>query len=129
MTIAIDAGGGIFQFYREGVIGKNDGCGTGLNHAVVLVGYSDKDGGDDDSSPTPDPDPQPASDCTVFKWWHSCEQDDRRRLQKDSNGYHNYWKIQNSWGTGWGDNGFVLFEIAEGDGVCGMNGYVEYVEM
>merc|ERR1712156_1417243 len=36
---------------------------------------------------------------------------------------HNYWKIQNSWGTNWGDQGFVLFEIAEGAGVCGMNSY------
>merc|ERR1712079_880161 len=40
------------------------------------------------------------------------------------NGYDNYWKIQNSWGTGWGDQGFILFEIAEGAGVCGMNSYI-----
>jgi len=84
-----------------------------------------------DPSPSPTPDPTPTPDvgtCEVYKWWHSCN-DNKRRLQKDSNGYHNYWKIQNSWGTNWGDKGFVLFEIADGAGVCGMNSYIEWVEM
>merc|ERR1712156_879072 len=37
MTIAIDAGDGVFQFYKNGVIARDAGCGTGLNHAVVLL--------------------------------------------------------------------------------------------
>jgi len=40
----------------------------------------------------------------------------------------NYWKVQNSWGTGWGDDGFILIEIVGGDGVCGINKVVEWVE-
>ena len=138
MTIAIDAGDGVFQFYKNGVIAKDAGCGTGLNHAVVLVGYTDEDDGSTPApqpDPTPDPSPSPTPDpavgeCEVYKWWHTCKDSSNgRRLQKDANGYHNYWKIQNSWGTNWGDQGFVLFEIAEGAGVCGMNSYIEWVEM
>jgi len=32
-----------------------------------------------------------------------------------------YWKIQNSWGTWWGDEGFIYLAFEEGDGACGMN--------
>lgn len=61
----------------------SDNCGTGLNHAVVLVGYSDggSDGGDDT---TPEPEPEPIEECTVFKWWHSCPDSADRRMLKDS---------------------------------------------
>ena len=38
-----------------------------------------------------------------------------------------FWIMRNSWGTGWGDNGFILLEITAGSGVCGMNSVVEYV--
>jgi len=128
MTIAINASGGMFQFYESGVVGANDGCSTQLNHAVVVVGYSSGD--DTDPSPGPNPPtPEPTGDCTVTKWWHSCSAEPRNRHLADANGYNNYWKIQNSWGTGWGDNGFILFEIADGDGVCGMNKYIEFAEM
>jgi len=132
MTIAVDAGSSHFQFYSKGVVGANDGCPTGLNHAVVLVGYTEKDGSPSpDPSPEPEPQPDPDNDaeCNVYKWWHSCDEDNSRRMLKDANGYDNYWKIQNSWGTGWGDQGFILFEIAEGEGVCGMNSYIEYADM
>ena len=36
-----------------------------------------------------------------------------------------HWKVQNSWGANWGDNGFMYFDADEGYGVCGMNRYVE----
>jgi C1A family cysteine protease len=132
LTIAVDAGSSHFQFYSKGVVGANDGCPTGLNHAVVLVGYTEKDGSPSpDPSPEPEPQPDPDNDaeCNVYKWWHSCDEDNSRRMLKDENGYDNYWKIQNSWSTNWGDQGFILFEIAEGDGVCGMNSYIEYADM
>ena len=33
------------------------------------------------------------------------------------------WKVQNSWGTAWGNNGFFYIDIQAGAGVCGMNQY------
>jgi len=35
--------------------------------------------------------------------------------------------VQNSWGTGWGDGGFIKIAVEEGRGVSGMNGEIEYV--
>lgn len=86
MTIAIDAGDAVFQNYKSGVIQAGDGCGTGLNHAVVIVGYSSggSDGGDDGDDTTPEPEPEPIEECTVFKWWHSCPDGADRRMLADS---------------------------------------------
>jgi len=134
VTVAINASSTAFQYYDGGVIRAHE-CSTSQNHAVVIVGYSDSS--DTNPGPTPDPDVDPTPDpdvdptptaCKVTKWWHSCPQAESRRLT-DSNGLNNYWKVQNSWSTGYGDNGFVLFDMQEGDGVCGINNYVEYVDM
>jgi len=32
-----------------------------------------------------------------------------------------YWTVRNSWGTSWGQDGYVLIEQTEGLGVCGIN--------
>ena len=40
-----------------------------------------------------------------------------------------YWKLQNSWGAGWGQDGFIFMEAAGGDGVCNMNSELRYVEL
>lgn len=38
-----------------------------------------------------------------------------------------FWTVQNQWGTGWGDNGFIYFEADEGRGVCGFNEEVQHI--
>ena len=40
-----------------------------------------------------------------------------------------YWLVQNSWGTWWGDNGFIKLAVEDGVGVLGMNGYAESIEV
>jgi aminopeptidase C len=50
--------------------------------------------------------------CSVKNWWISCTTEEGEGGNNaDSDGDSNYWKIQNSWGTNWGDNGFIKMEI------------------
>ena len=130
LAVAVDAGSAAFQFYKSGVVKQEDGCGTRLNHAVVLVGYTEKED-EVDPSPGPEPTPEPCNDeFKVNKWWHNeaCDTKVSGRVQsKDSEGLSNYWKIQNSWGMYWGDEGFIRLEITEGEGVCGINKHIEFV--
>jgi C1A family cysteine protease len=32
-----------------------------------------------------------------------------------------YWIVRQSWGTSWGDQGYIRIAITEGDGICGIN--------
>jgi len=36
-------------------------------------------------------------------------------------GTGNVLKVQNSWGTDWGDNGFIYMNLEAGRGPCGIN--------
>lgn len=38
-----------------------------------------------------------------------------------------YYIVRNSWGTGWGESGYVRIQAASGAGVCGINQYVYWV--
>ena len=40
-----------------------------------------------------------------------------------------YWIIQNSWGSNWGDNGFIYLAAETGVGVTGMNLYVQHMSV
>lgn len=113
LAIAINASLYEFQFYKSGVLRESDGCSTYVNHAVVIVGYSE-------GSPS-------TTTEMVHNWWYTMEptgeETDAPAVNEPGT-----WKIQNSWATSWGDDGFILFEVSAGAGVCGMNQYVYYVD-
>lgn len=70
ISVTVDASN--WSSYRSGVFSN---CGTGINHAVLLVGVV---GGS--------------------------------------------WKIKNSWGTGWGEAGFIRIGTGNTCGVCAYAG-------
>jgi len=39
MTIAVSASSSAWRFYESGILTSADGCGTELDHAILLVGY------------------------------------------------------------------------------------------
>lgn len=113
---------------------RSDGCCTGLNHAVTIVGYklcdgeeegNDNNDNDEKDNNDGDVEPGPAPACEVDKWWYSCNETAARRLQDTC---IPYWIVQNSWGTWWGDGGFIKIEMTDGVGVCGINEVVEYAD-
>jgi KDEL-tailed cysteine endopeptidase len=98
VSVAIEADQRAFQLYQGGVF-DDENCGEQLDHGVLLVGYGvesrpSEDGDDDDSD---DNDPQ------------------------KSHNHHNYWIVKNSWGAGWGDQGYIKIRMGRGKaGLCGI---------
>lgn len=44
VTVAIDASAKEFQFYKSGIFSGKSECGRTLDHAVLLVGYGERNG-------------------------------------------------------------------------------------
>jgi len=115
-AVALNASKGQFRYYKSGVLKsccdpEDTSCNEEsirINHGVVIVGYSE--GGNT------------VRKCSVNDWWVGCE-DVPDESELDTQGDTNYWKVQNSWGTGWGDQGFIKLEMSEGQGVCRVNYY------
>ncbi|CAJ2654871.1 unnamed protein product [Trifolium pratense] len=78
ISVAIDASGSDFQFYKSGFF--TGSCGTELDHGVTAVGYG------------------------------------------ASNDGTKYWLVKNSWGTDWGEEGYIRMQrgVDAAEGLCGI---------
>ena len=46
----------------------------------------------------------------------------------DSKSGLDYWEVKNSWGTRWGDKGYIKLAITNGKGICGVQENPETVK-
>lgn len=116
----------------------NDGCPSGyydLDHVVTLVGYgmetvTETIGGTTSTTCRRRTRAEKKQGCPggSFRSGNNCctsttTEGQTVTTEKD------YFLVQNQWGTGWGDQGFIKMAATGGNGVCGMNLENLYIEL
>ncbi|EFA77940.1 hypothetical protein PPL_08585 [Heterostelium album PN500] len=104
VSVAIDASHNSFQLYSHGIYYDASCSSVNLDHGVLVVGYG---------SGTPD------SDSRVHKGSQV-----RVKVPKTDD-TKNYWIVKNSWGTSWGDKGFIYMS-KDRDNNCGIASCASY---
>ena len=146
-TVAVDAGQDCWWYYSGGIITADMGCPQGLNHAVTVVAYTPASGGTETNEveicTRQCIDPLGKGKNKYCPSSHPDESYNRRgrvngccgdvcRTETETtvtDGTPAYWTIENSWGVGWGANGFMDIEITGGLGVVGINREMQYVRV
>ena len=99
-------------------------CSTAINHAVVVTGYST--GGEEitEIAMTEEWVCEP-----YYVFWFLCEWKVTETVTTTP-GSVPYFKVQNSWGTTWGQTGYMHIDMNAGSaqGVCGMRREIFGVE-
>lgn len=126
LGIAVASNNYEFRYYKEGVMDGLSEAGAcnpdALDHAVTLVGFSDE------TEPQVTETEKMEYQCTTipFTYSYSCNLVPVITTTETVGVPH--WKVQNSWGSWWGQDGFVLMEQQGGKGVCGMNQIIFWVQ-
>lgn len=136
LEITIGAGNSAFRGYSSGILSAADGCPeSAYDHAVALVGYGTK-------TETTTTGGSETRTCRA-----ATRRERRAKTCNDGSDYNrrkcckteftdgetvteevvDYWIVQNSWSSGWGDQGFIKFDAIEGNGICGMNNWVQSI--
>jgi len=138
MTIAVGAGNNCWYGYRSGILSAEDNCPTGLDHAVVVVGLGVES--TEHTVTTPDVYKTKCKRSMTgfckkgrdrkykFPFTYCCK---TKRVEIGQTIVttvdQEYWLVQNSWGTSWGESGFIRLAIEDGYGVSGMNKVIQYI--
>lgn len=123
------------------------GCPDGLNHGVTVVAYTPATGGTETTEveicksecmkpygkgkgkycPLTHPDKTYNKKGRIRRCCRDvCRTERETTVTK---GEPAYWTIENSWGSQWGDSGFMDIEITSGVGVMGINRSMHYVRV
>lgn len=138
LTLAVAVHPQNFGLYESGIVESGSNfCWSDINHAMVITGYNPGDGSTQTIETTETwcryrqwYDNYFQSGCywsDEFYWNGYCcwEETTTETIASDTA----YWTVQNSWGTNWGENGFIRYAVEDQSGVCGFNVDVDFVEV
>ena len=139
MPISLTQGDIGFFFYRKGIYSDED-CPTGEyhNHAMVIVGYGVEtttvvvtEGTESTTCRKAKREEKKKKSCKyggTFSGKDKCCTTVTTPEEVEST-EEPYFLLQNSWGTGWGEDGFMRMAITGGRGVCGINRNLRWLSL
>lgn len=144
LSIGIQGENTYFYNYESGILNADVCPVTQIDHAVVVVGYSPGSG--ESTEPVTEivtytktrcrrrrrRDYRSPTGCRRSGWYvhadyrrfccRDYEYTEEVVIEEGTTASDAYFLVQNSWGTGWGENGFVKMAVeTSGNGACGMN--------